>query len=151
MNNDDDVFEVQRLYPQIYLACHKDHVRAVSTKWRISSQDASILVHLDREVGLSPRALAAHLGVAASTLSAALARLAELGYLTNTPSEADRRRRELRLTPRGAEAISNTSVLDAERVRDLLDQLGFEERKAAVRGLALLAKGARRVRTKEQE
>ena len=151
MNNDDDVFEVQRLYPQIYLACLKDLVRAVSTKLSFSSQDASILVHLDREVGLSPRALAAHLVVAASTLSAALARLAELGYLTNTPSEADRRRRELRLTPRGAEAISNTSVLDAERVRDLLDQLGFEERKAAVRGLALLAKGARRVRTKEQE
>ena len=38
--NDDDVFEVQRLYPQIYLACHTDHVRAASTKWRISSQDA---------------------------------------------------------------------------------------------------------------
>ena len=46
--NDDDVFEVQRLYPQIYIACHTDHVRAVSTKWRISSQDASILVHLDQ-------------------------------------------------------------------------------------------------------
>jgi DNA-binding MarR family transcriptional regulator len=148
MKDDDDVFEVQRLYPQIYLACHKDHVRAVSTKWRISSQDASILVHLDREAGLSPRTLAAHLGVAASTLSAALARLAELGYLTNTPNETDRRKRELRLTPRGAEAISNTSVLDAERVRSMLKQLKPEERKAAVRGLALLAKGARRVRQK---
>ena len=148
MKDDDDVFEVQRLYPQIYLACHKDHVRAVSTKWRISSQDASILVHLDREAGLSPRTLAAHLGVAASTLSAALARLAELGYLTNTPNETDRRKRELRLTARGAEAISNTSVLDAERVRSMLKQLKPEERKAAVRGLTLLAKGARRVRQK---
>lgn len=146
MKDDEDVFEVQRLYPQIYLACHKDHVRAVSTKWRISSQDASILVHLDRESGLSPRALAAHLGVAASTLSAALARLAKLGYLTNTPNETDRRKRELRLTARGAEAISNTSVLDAERVRSMLKQLDPEERKAAVRGLALLAKGARRVK-----
>ena len=104
--SDDDVFEIQRLYPQIYIACHTDHVRAVSTKWRISSQDASILVHLDRDAGLSPRALANHLGVGPSTLSAAIARLAELGYLTNEPNGTDRRKRELRLTARGAEAIA---------------------------------------------
>ena len=146
--NDDDVFEVQRLYPQIYLACHTDHVRAVSTKWRISSQDASILVHLDRESGLSPRELASHLGVAPSTLSAAIARLSELGYLTSSPSETDRRKRELRLTARGAEAIAATSVLDAERVKALLNKLELDERKAAVRGLSLLAQAARRLNGK---
>ncbi|HLM24731.1 MAG TPA: hypothetical protein VK274_06710 [Pyrinomonadaceae bacterium] len=27
--SDDDVFEIQRLYPQIYIACHTDHVRAL--------------------------------------------------------------------------------------------------------------------------
>ena len=145
---DDDVFEVQRLYPQIYLACHTDHVRAVSTQFRISSQDASILVHLDRESGLSPRELADHLGVAPSTLSAAIARLSELGYLTSKPSETDRRRRELRLTARGAEAIASTSVLNAERVQALLNKLKPDERKAAVRGLALLAEGARRLNGK---
>ena len=146
--SDDDVFEVQRLYPQIYVACHTDHVRAVSTEWRISSQDASILVHLDREFGLSPRQLAAHLGVAPSTLSAAIARLSELGYLTSEPSATDRRHRELRLTARGAEAISSTSVLDAERVQALLDKLQPAERKAAVRGLALLAQAARQLNDK---
>ena len=145
---DDDVFEVQRLYPQIYLACHTDHVRAVSTQFRISSQDASILVHLDRESGLSPRELANHLGVAPSTLSAAIARLAELGYLTSKTNETDRRRRELRLTARGAEAIASTSVLNAERVHALLNKLKPDERKAAVRGLALLAKGTRRLNGK---
>ena len=142
---DDDVYEVQRLYPQIFVACHIDHVRAVSTKWRISSQDASILVHLDREFGLSPRALAGHLGVAPSTLSAALARLSKLGYLTSKPNEKDRRQREIRLTARGAEAISSTSVLNAERVRAMLGKLKPGERKEALRGLALLAQAARRL------
>lgn len=145
---DDDVFEVQRLYPQIYLACHTDHVRATSTEYRISSQDASILVHLDRDSGLSPRTLAAHLGVAPSTLSAAITRLSDLGYLTSKPNETDRRRRELRLTARGAEAISSTSVLSAERVRALLKQLNPDERKAAIRGLALLAQAARQLKEK---
>ena len=145
---DDDVFEVQRLYPQIYIACHTDHVRATSTTWRISSQDASILVHLDRDSGLSPRALADHLGVAPSTLSAAIARLSELGYLTSKPNDADRRKRELRLTARGAEAIASTSVLNAERVQALLDTLKPDERKAAVRGLALLARAARKLNEK---
>jgi DNA-binding MarR family transcriptional regulator len=143
--SDDDVYEVQRLYPQIFVACHTDHVRAVSTKWRISSQDASILVHLDREFGLSPRALAGHLSVTPSTLSAAVARLSKLGYLTSKPNEKDRRKREIRLTSRGVEAISSTSVLDAERVRAMLSKLNPDERKAALRGLALLAQAARRL------
>lgn len=147
---DDDVFEVQRLYPQIYLACHTDHVRAVSTRWRISSQDASILVHLDRNFGMSPRELAGHLGVAPSTLSAAIARLSKLDYLTSKPGETDRRKRELRLTARGAEAIAATSVLNAERVQALLNKLKPDERKAAVRGLTLLAQAARRLNGKEK-
>ena len=143
---DDDVYEVQRLYPQIYVACHNDHVRAVSTGWRVSSQDATILVHLDREFGLSPRALAGHLGVAPSTLSASIARLSKLGYLTSLPNQKDRRQRELRLTNRGAEAISATSVLNAERVRVMLSKLKPGERKEALHGLALLAQAARRMK-----
>jgi DNA-binding MarR family transcriptional regulator len=146
--SDDDVLEVQRLYPQIFVACHTDHVRAASTRWRISSQDASILVHLERDSGLSPRALAGHLGVAPSTLSAAIARLSELGYLTSKANDDDRRKRELRLTARGAEAIASTSVLNAERVQAMLNELKPDERKAAIRGLALLARAARKLNKK---
>lgn len=142
----DEVFEIQRLYPQIFVACHNDHIRAASTGWRISSQDSSVLVHLDRNAGTRPSALAKHLGVTPSTLSATIARLEKLGYLSSTPHERDRRRRELRLTARGGEAIAATSVLDGERVRAMVKKLTPTELKAAVRGLGLLARAAREIK-----
>ena len=140
------VFEVQRLFPQIYLACHVDHVRAASTVWDLSSRDSSILAHLESENAISPRALAGHLGVAPSTLSAAIARLSRLGYLISEPLCSDKRRRELRLTARGAKAIASTSVLDEGRVRKLLGWLSAQERAAALRGLQLLAHAARQIK-----
>jgi DNA-binding MarR family transcriptional regulator len=143
--SDDDVAKLQRLYPQIYIACHTGHVRAASTKWRISSQDAAILVHLDRDQGLSPRELAGHLGIKSSTLSAYISRLSALGYLTSKPNKNDARRREIRLTEQGAEAMSATSVLDSTRVRELLKKLTRDERKEAVRGLELLARAAKQL------
>ena len=146
---DKDVFEIQRLYPQIYLACHHDHIRAASTDWRLSSQDASVLVHLDRETGTRPSALAKHLGVAPSTLSATIGRLEKLGYLSSQPAEKDKRQREIRLTARGAEAIAATSVLNESRVRKLMNKLTRDERKAAVLGLALLARAAREIKETE--
>jgi DNA-binding MarR family transcriptional regulator len=142
----DDVFEIQRLYPQIYLACHSDHIRASSTEFRVSSQDGSVLVHLDREAGIRPNALAKHLGVAASTLSATISRLEKLGYLSSTPDANDKRQRELKLTARGADAIAATSVLNTERVQALMKRLTRDERKTAVKGLALLARAAREIR-----
>ena len=140
------VFEIQRLFPQIYLACHVHHVRAASTAWDLSSHDSSILAHLDRDRPIRPRSLARHLGVAASTLSASITRLNGLGYLSSKPAESDKRQRELRLTARGSEALASTSVLDAKRVAQLLTHLDPEERAAAVRGLQLLAQAARQMK-----
>jgi DNA-binding MarR family transcriptional regulator len=139
------VHEVQRHYPQIYLACHVDHIRTRSTKWKLSSKDSSILSHLDRVRPMSPRELAQHLCVAPSTLSATIARLERLGYLASDAVESDRRQRDLRLTERGAEAMASTSVLDSEKVAEMLDRLSSSERTAALRGLALLAGAAREI------
>jgi DNA-binding MarR family transcriptional regulator len=143
--SDTIVREVQRLYPQIYLACHVDHVRATSTKWRLSSRDSSILAHLDRERGMSPHSLASHLNVAPSTLSAAIRRLTDLGYISSDPSQRDLRQRELRLTARGAAGMAETSVLDGGRVAAVLKLLGVADREAAVNGLRLLASAARQL------
>lgn len=146
----DDVGDVLRFYPQIYLACHVDHVRATSTEWQLSAHDSSILAHLDRTVPASPRELARHLGVTSSTLSASIARLETLGYLSSNPAAADKRRRELLLTDRGAEAMAATSVLDRGRVQALLATLSEPDRESAVRGLSLLARAARAMRIAEK-
>lgn len=145
---DELVSEIQRLYPQIYLACHVDHVRARSTEWRLSARESALLSHLDRRSGISPKALAAHLGVAASTLSAAITRLVDLGYISNHAAPADKRQRELRLTRLGAEAMAGTSVLDQTRVASLVAQLNRDERQIAAQGLGLLARAARQLKRK---
>ena len=140
---EDLIADIQRYYPQIYLACHVDHVRNRTTRWRLSSRDSSILSHLDPSRPMSPRDLASHLGVAASTLSATLARLERLGYITNTPVAGDHRKRELRLTLKGADAMSDTSVLDSKKLRALLERLSDSDQRKAVKGLAILAGAAR--------
>src|SRR3954463_3387889 len=75
---------------------------------------------------MRPRTLAAPLTVASSTLSAAIRRLTDLGYISSDPSQSDLRQRELRLTTRGAEAMAGTSVLDAGKVAAVLKLLDAE-------------------------
>jgi DNA-binding MarR family transcriptional regulator len=135
---------LQRYYPQVYLACHVDHVRTRSNRYHLSAHDSTLLAHLDETAPTLAGRLARHLGVSNSTLSAALARLETLGYLTRRPRPSDRRQLELRLTELGARAMSAASVLDARRVARVLERLSAAQQRRAVAGLALLAGAARR-------
>ena len=138
-----DVRLVQVAYPQIYFACHTRHIRRASTPARLSAADSTLLAHLDEERATRPTVLAKHLGVAASTLSAAINRLASLGYVTLGKAVVDRRAVDLRLSSKGVAAMQASSVLDAALVEKLLAQLAVPERKRALEGIGLLAKGAR--------
>ena len=148
--NASDIALMQRCYPQIYLACHKHHIRASSTAHRLLARDSSILVHLNETVPITPTELAAHLSVRGSTLSAAIQRLERLGYLRRTRTPQDRRTVALTLTPQGAKAMAETSVLDSERVSAVLAKLNRNERKRALEGLELLARASRQTATKAQ-
>lgn len=149
--NTSDVELVQRCYPQIYLACHKRHIRASSTAYRLSARDSSILVHLSESVPVTPTELAAHLSVRGSTLSAAIQRLEALGYLLRKRIRKDRRSVALTLTPQGAKAMAETSVLDSERVAEVLARLTRSERKRALQGLELLAKASRQITSQQTQ
>jgi DNA-binding MarR family transcriptional regulator len=138
-----DVRLVQVAYPQIYFACHTRHVRRASTATQLSATDSTLLAHLDEDHATRPTTLAKHLGVAGSTLSAAIARLARLGYVAHRKAAADGRAVDLRLTAKGAAAMQASSVLESARVAKMLAQLTSAERKRALDGIGLLAKGAR--------
>src|SRR5262249_40669154 len=132
-----------RCYPQVFHACHTQHERRATNAFALSPRDGDVLAHLDARRGMRASDLAAHLGVGAPTLSASIARLERHGLVERARSAADRRALELRLTAKGAEALQATSVLDAARLRELLDRLAPGERAAAVHGMELLARAAR--------
>jgi len=140
---DDAVLTLLRCYPQIYLACHVEHVRAQGNPHSLSARDASLLAHLDRVRGINAAELARHMQVRPSTLSASLARLERLGYIEREPDADDRRVHRLRLNSRGEVAMAGSSVLDPQRAAALLARLAPAERARALDGLAMLAHAAR--------
>jgi DNA-binding MarR family transcriptional regulator len=149
MTLDQVVQVVQVSYPQVYLACHTRHQRKRSTDHRLSARDSAILAHLDQERATPPSQLANHLGVSRSTVSEALKRLAELGYIARTATSGDRRVAGAVLTPRGARAIRDTSVLETARLRAALLLASRDERAAIVTGMTRLADACRRLSEEE--
>ena len=132
------------LYPRIYFACHTRHVPDPKRNRILSSHQASVLDHLDEIEPTGLLTLAAHMGVTASTMSLMIDRLARNGYVIRERDASDGRRVGLRLTKAGVRIKSEKSVLDAKRVRAVLDQLTAEERRQAIHGLALLAQASAR-------
>jgi len=137
-----DVAAVFRDYPRIYFACHRKHVRDPQTGTEVSSHQVSILDHLGADAPMMLTDLASHMGVTAATMSIAIGRLVDRGYVTRVLDPVDRRKVQLRLTDAGARICAANSVLEPTLVEEMLDQLSAPDRKAALRGLALLARGA---------
>lgn len=126
-------------YPRIYFACHTRHVHDAGTGVVLSRHQASILSHLDDVEPTSLTELAAHMGVTASTMSLAVRRLERHGLVVRARGSSDGRVVELRLSEAGVRIRDSQSVLDADRVAGLLDQLTETDRAVALRGLELLA------------
>lgn len=140
-----DVAAVQRCYPQIYLACHTRHHRRRSHAAALTPQESSILAHLSESEPMRAAALAKHLGVVPSTMSAAIKRLTSLGYIAREKDEGDGRAASLRLSRQGARAMQAGSVLETPRVAGMLALLSKADRAKAIEGIALLANAARRM------
>jgi DNA-binding MarR family transcriptional regulator len=133
---------VMTLYPRIYFACHTRHVRDPQSQRLLSRHQASILDHLDELEPTTLTDLAAHMGVTPATMSLAIDRLERKGYVVRLRDAKDRRRVHVRLTTAGVRIKEASSVLDPERVQQLVARLSDADRKHAIEGLGLLASAA---------
>jgi DNA-binding MarR family transcriptional regulator len=138
----DAVRQLMELYPRIYFACHRRHVRDPKSKRVLSAHQGSILDHLDAREPVMLLELARHMGVTPSTMSLQVEQLVRKGYVSRARDTKDGRRLMLRLSEGGVRVREANSVLDTERVGKMLARLSQDERAAGIAGLALLAKAA---------
>jgi DNA-binding MarR family transcriptional regulator len=141
--------QMQRLlasYPKIYLACHRRHLRG--DERRLTEHQASILHHLHIERPTAISDLARHLDVTEATMSLNISRLQRAGYLHRVRQSDDARRVGVRLSPAGAKARQENSVLDPDLLRELIAQLAPADLEPALYGLDLLAGAAERLMQK---
>jgi MarR family transcriptional regulator, organic hydroperoxide resistance regulator len=130
------------LYPRIFFACHRRHVRDPRTGRLVSEHQAQILDHLDQVEPMTLSSLAEHMGVTPGTMSVGVDRLVRKGYVRRVRDRLDARRVNLRLSPAGARLRENRSVLDPAAVEALLAHLSTDEQERALEGLSILARAA---------
>ncbi len=133
------VDKLMDFYPRIYFACHTRHVTDPETNEKLTSNQVSILDHLDVDEPVSLYELATHMGVTPSTMSITVNRLEKAGYIERRKSKIDARKVELVLTQNGVRIKRSKSVLDPDRVEAVLNRLSEKERQVALDGLGLLA------------
>jgi MarR family transcriptional regulator, organic hydroperoxide resistance regulator len=138
----DSVGLLMEFYPKIYFACHTKHVNDPQKRVRLTAHQGSILDHLNDTESVSLQELALHMGVTPSTMSITIERLVKLGYVSREKDKKDSRKIKLLLTQQGTKIKRSKSVLDSERVHEVLSRLTNDELASAIKGLALLASAA---------
>ena len=112
---------------------------------------AHALAQIEAHPGITQRDLGATLGLARATTSELVADLVARGWLTQTPSESDRRQRCLELTAAGRRIHDDVGAVRRRLMRDLLAELPPAEQARLVDAVELLADTARRYRTRTTE
>lgn len=140
----DPVRQLLVAYPVLHHAL-KQRAVGDGTGGQISAHQATVLSQLDRAEPSTLSELASVMGVALPTMSLLVDRLTKAGLIRRDRDGDDGRRVALRLTTAGERAARASSLLDPERVRQLLASLSQPDRAASVAAVLTLAQAARRL------
>ncbi|MFZ6876297.1 MarR family winged helix-turn-helix transcriptional regulator [Undibacterium sp. Di27W] len=150
MDKTELIYRIQLAYPRIYQTCHTEHQLSTKNGVSISQRDATILAHLNLIDPMSQAQLARHLGITKSTMSEAIKYLMGSDLLEMEVA-TDKRSHLLRLTNHGRQVMSDSSVLEADKLTAVLAEMNDTEIEQAVAGLELLAQACFGLTTKEKD
>ncbi len=143
MSSNEQIRRLQDAYPAIFLACHRRHLREDDGGNALTERQSGILDHLHATRPMTLSQLAEHIGVSRSTMSIAVARLVDRGYIHRTHGERDARSIELTLTPAGARVKEENSILEPLLVREIFKLMSPAELESSLKGVETLAKFAK--------
>ena len=133
--------QVHRLFHRIQLAAHrlkKSADRLLEHETSVTAAQASVLAIVESEGSVSQGVVATRLSLHESAVTTMVRRLLTAQYIERTIDPADRRSRQLAITPRGRDALASArdgfgavnatidralTEADIERMADLLDRL----------------------------
>ena len=121
---------LRRLVRALHVSLH-----ASQREHGLSVAQLFVLRQIALAPGLSIQELGERTRTAQSSVSEVVARLVRQGHVRRDASPSDRRRAELRLTPRGEATLANAPRTMQERLIDGFDSLADDEQRALVRGL----------------
>lgn len=106
------------------------NTRAVELKMGISLAQLFVLQQLAQRSADSLNELADRTATHQSSVSVVVRRLVERGYVSRTPSSADKRRIEIAVTPAGRELLARAPRTVSMELTDALQRMPQEDREA---------------------
>jgi DNA-binding MarR family transcriptional regulator len=108
---------------------------------------AHALAAIATHPAITQRDLCDTLGLARATTSELVAQLADRGWITQQPSDTDRRQRSLHLTPAGTRITTDVAAARQALMRELLAHVPPGDRERFVETIELLASTVHQYRT----
>jgi len=125
----------------VIASLHKGLRKQVSSMHTYSMTELETIAHLARHASLLPTELAAFTRVTTQSMSQIVKKLEEQGMVLRTPSESDKRKVYISLTPVGREMVIKTKYIKDEWLKTVIEKsLTREEKELLIKALPVLQK-----------
>ncbi|MBE7490269.1 MAG: winged helix-turn-helix transcriptional regulator [Planctomycetes bacterium] len=119
-------------------AAHESWSRELEAQHGMTAKQYALLRAVERQADITTTDLTELLGKAQPAITQMLNRLENNGFITREPSPADKRKRELRLTPKAQKVLDSVEPIGPTRVVLALEHANEREAGEVVRAMELL-------------